>query len=200
MELAGSGSLLSIYEDFPPNAPAPCTESEISFIVRETLSGLVYLHKNYIIHRDLKAANILVTNEGAVKLADFGVSAITTPEKQDRGTLIGTPYWMAPEIITMDTNRPYNFKVDIWATGITTIELAEKNPPHDELAPMKALCVIPFDPPPKLKVPSSWSREMSEFLSLCLKKNARERRTAEELLKVFLIKTPFRLSDHLIFN
>ena len=182
MELATSGSLLSIYEDFSPEDPAPCSEAEISFVTRETLVALVYLHSNFIIHRDLKAANILVTSDGAVKLADFGVSAIVSPEKPYRGTLIGTPYWMAPEIITMDTSRPYNEKVDIWATGITAIELAEKNPPHDELAPMKALCVIPFDPPPKLKSPSSWSREMNEFVALCLKKNPKDRKSAKELL------------------
>jgi len=182
MELCSGGSLLSIYEDFPKNE-IPCTENQIAFVLRETLKGLAYLHGVGIIHRDIKAANILLTEKGEIKLADFGVSAQLTKERPYRYTLIGTPYWMAPEVISMDSNSPYNEKADIWSLGITAIELAEKNPPLVDLAPMRALCVIPFEPPPTFKEAHKWSLNFFDFVQCCLRKAPVERRPCAELLK-----------------
>eukprot|EP01114_Cavostelium_apophysatum_P003871 TRINITY_DN1400_c0_g1_i4.p1 TRINITY_DN1400_c0_g1~~TRINITY_DN1400_c0_g1_i4.p1 ORF type:complete len:1584 (-),score=580.27 TRINITY_DN1400_c0_g1_i4:69-4820(-) len=182
MELCSGGSLLAIYEDFPKHV-VPCSEAQIAFAIRESLKGIAYLHQMNIIHRDLKAANILITDKGEIKLADFGVSAQLTKERPHRLTLIGTPYWMAPEIITMDSSTPYKEKVDIWSLGITAIELAEKNPPLVDLAPMRALCLIPFEPPPELKEPHKWSEVFRDFVRECLKKVPDERKSAVELLQ-----------------
>ncbi|PRP80295.1 hypothetical protein PROFUN_11773 [Planoprotostelium fungivorum] len=168
MEFCTAGSLLEIYDDFPVGV-VPCNEAQISFIMRETIKGLAYLHSLDIIHRDLKASNVLLSNAGQIKLADFGVSAQLTPERPHRNTLIGTPYWMAPEVINMDTSVPYDTRADIWALGITAIELAERNPPHVELAPMRALCLIPLEPPPTLKEKEKW-------------KTPRRRPAADELM------------------
>eukprot|EP01119_Soliformovum_irregulare_P003116 TRINITY_DN1341_c0_g1_i1.p1 TRINITY_DN1341_c0_g1~~TRINITY_DN1341_c0_g1_i1.p1 ORF type:complete len:1290 (+),score=340.11 TRINITY_DN1341_c0_g1_i1:82-3951(+) len=192
MELASGGSLLSIYDDFPRDH-APCDEMEIAFVLRESLKGLAYLHGMSIIHRDIKAANILVTGAGEVKLADFGVSAQLTADKPNRLTLIGTPYWMAPEVINMDSSNPYDTKSDIWSIGITAIELAEKNPPLTEFAPMRALCMIPFNPPPSLK-PAHWSLPFHEFLQMCLLKDPRHRKSATDLLKHPFLNLPADLN------
>jgi len=183
MEFCEAGSLLEIYDAFP-KLEVPCNEAEISFVMRESLKGLEYLHNTmHIIHRDLKAANILVTSKGQVKLADFGVSAQLTPERPNRNTLIGTPYWMAPEVIQMDSVAPYDQKTDIWSLGITAIELAEKNPPLVDLAPMRALCLIPFEPPPTLSRPHLWSENFNDFIRVCLNKDPAERKSATELLQ-----------------
>jgi len=169
------------------------TEPQISFIIRETLRGLKYLHDNKIIHRDIKGANILVTDEGEVKLIDFGVSAILKSHDEKRKTLIGTPYWMAPEIISNKTRySPYDNKVDIWSVGITIIELAEKDPPLAQMNPMRALMQIPLRESPKLAHPQKWSSAINDFVTLCLQKDCRKRPSVDELLThAFVNKTHY---------
>uniref|UniRef100_A0AAQ5YII1 non-specific serine/threonine protein kinase n=1 Tax=Amphiprion ocellaris TaxID=80972 RepID=A0AAQ5YII1_AMPOC len=134
----------------------PLTEPQIRVVCRQTLQALVYLHENKIIHRDLKAGNILLTLDGDVKLADFGVSAKNTKTLQRRDSFIGTPYWMAPEVVMCETSkdRPYDYKADIWSLGVTLIELAQVEPPNHEMNPMRVLLKIAKADPPTLMQPS----------------------------------------------
>ncbi|KAB1271610.1 STE20-like serine/threonine-protein kinase, partial [Camelus dromedarius] len=134
----------------------PLTESQIQVVCKQTLEALNYLHDNKIIHRDLKAGNILFTLDGDIKLADFGVSAKNTRTIQRRDSFIGTPYWMAPEVVMCETSkdRPYDYKADVWSLGITLIEMAEIEPPHHELNPMRVLLKIAKSEPPTLAQPS----------------------------------------------
>lgn len=164
----------------------PLNEPQIQYVIRETLEALCYLHENcFVIHRDMKAGNILLTENGQVKLADFGVSAKNSSPIQRRYSFIGTPYWMSPEIIACETDKEmsYDFKTDIWSLGVTCIELAEKEPPHNELNPNRVMMKIRKSDSPKLKNPSHWSKNFQEFLTKCLNKNPDERLTARELLK-----------------
>jgi len=130
-------------------------EEQISFVCAESLKGLEYMHSQGIIHRDIKAGNILLTVEGEVKLADFGVSAITTNSTKRRNTFIGTPYWMAPEVIACDKDdtATYDEKCDIWGLAITAIEMGEMDPPLADLHPLRALYLIPSNKPPSVANP-----------------------------------------------
>uniref|UniRef100_A0A4W3GI40 STE20-like kinase a n=1 Tax=Callorhinchus milii TaxID=7868 RepID=A0A4W3GI40_CALMI len=161
------------------------TEPQIRVICRQTLEALIYLHDNKVIHRDLKAGNILLTLDGDVKLADFGVSAKNTRTVQRRDSFIGTPYWMAPEVVMCETSkdRPYDYKADIWSLGITMIEMAQMEPPHHELNPMRVLLKIAKAEPPSLAQPSRWSHEFSDFLRKSLEKNTEVRWSAQQLLQ-----------------
>ncbi|KAI3352647.1 hypothetical protein L3Q82_019290 [Scortum barcoo] len=161
------------------------TEPQIRVVCKQTLQALVYLHDNHIIHRDLKAGNILLTMDGDVKLADFGVSAKNTKTLQRRDSFIGTPYWMAPEVVMCETSkdRPYDYKADIWSLGITLIELAQIEPPNHEMNPMRVLLKIAKADPPTLMQPSRWSPEFSDFLKRCLDKNVDNRWNATQLLQ-----------------
>uniref|UniRef100_A0A8D0D7D4 non-specific serine/threonine protein kinase n=1 Tax=Sander lucioperca TaxID=283035 RepID=A0A8D0D7D4_SANLU len=134
----------------------PLTEPQIRVVCRQTLEALSYLHENKVIHRDLKAGNILLSLDGEVKLADFGVSAKNTKTLQRRDSFIGTPYWMAPEVVMCETSkdRPYDFKADIWSLGVTLIELAQIEPPNHEMNPMRVLLKIAKSEPPTLMHPS----------------------------------------------
>ncbi|XP_071987026.1 STE20-like serine/threonine-protein kinase isoform X2 [Engystomops pustulosus] len=163
----------------------PLTEPQIRVVCKQTLEALVYLHDNKIIHRDLKAGNILLTLDGDVKLADFGVSAKNTRTLQRRDSFIGTPYWMAPEVVMCETSKdkPYDFKADIWSLGVTLIEMAQIEPPHHELNPMRVLLKIAKSEPPTLSHPSRWSRDFNDFLRKCLEKNLDARWTAIQLLQ-----------------
>ncbi|XP_072177964.1 serine/threonine-protein kinase 10-like isoform X2 [Diadema setosum] len=163
----------------------PLTEPQIKVVCKQTLEALVYLHEHHIIHRDLKAGNILLTMAGDVKLGDFGVSAKNSTPQQRRDSFIGTPYWMAPEVVRCETlkDNPYDYKADIWSLGITLIELAEQEPPYHDLNPMRVLIKIPKAEPPRLSKPSRWSREFNDFLKKCLDKNPETRPSAVELLK-----------------
>jgi serine/threonine protein kinase len=164
----------------------PLTEPQIQYVIRETLEALVYLHENcHVIHRDMKAGNILLTESGLVKLADFGVSAKNTTLLQRRYSFIGTPYWMSPEVIACETDKEisYDYKADIWSLGITCIELAEKEPPHNELNPTRVMMRIRKSDAPKLKETHKWSKVFQDFLSKCLTKMPDERLNARELLK-----------------
>ncbi|XP_072488110.1 STE20-like serine/threonine-protein kinase [Notamacropus eugenii] len=134
------------------------TEVQIQVVCKQMLQALEYLHGSRIIHRDLKAGNVLLSSEGYVKLADFGVSAKNSRTLQRRASFIGTPYWMAPEVIQCETSKeaPYDYKADIWSLGITLIEMAEMEPPHHELNPMRVLLKIHKSPPPTLRHPQQW--------------------------------------------
>ncbi|KAJ7325171.1 hypothetical protein JRQ81_018191 [Phrynocephalus forsythii] len=163
----------------------PLTEPQIRVVCRQTLEALHYLHENKIIHRDLKAGNILFTLDGDIKLADFGVSAKNTRTIQRRDSFIGTPYWMAPEVVMCETSkdRPYDYKADVWSLGITLIEMAEIEPPHHELNPMRVLLKIAKSEPPSLAQPSKWSSDFKDFLKKCLEKNVDARWNTAELLQ-----------------
>ncbi|KAF4077203.1 hypothetical protein AMELA_G00205430 [Ameiurus melas] len=161
------------------------TEKQIQVICKQMLEALVYLHSMKIIHRDLKAGNILLTLDGDIKLADFGVSAKNTKTLQRRDTFIGTPYWMAPEVVMCETTKdaPYDYKADIWSLGITLIELAQIEPPHHELNPMRVLLKIAKSEPPTLDQPSKWSTDFKDFLKRALDKNPESRPSASQLLQ-----------------
>ncbi|MCJ8731690.1 hypothetical protein PDJAM_G00202370 [Pangasius djambal] len=180
MEYCGGGSLQDIY-----HVTGPLKEKQIAYICRETLQGLNHLHKTGKIHRDIKGANILLTERGDVKLADFGVAAEISATAAKRKSFIGTPYWMAPEVAAVEKKGGYNHLCDIWAVGITAIELAELQPPMFDLHPMKALMLMSKSSfqPPKLKDKAKWSAGFHSFVKMCLTKNPRKRPTAETLLQ-----------------
>ncbi|XP_054833346.1 serine/threonine-protein kinase 10 [Eublepharis macularius] len=161
------------------------TEPQIQVICRQMLEGLNYLHSKKIIHRDLKAGNVLLTQDGDIKLADFGVSAKNMKTLQRRDSFIGTPYWMAPEVVMCETMKdtPYDYKADIWSLGITLIEMAQIEPPHHELNPMRVLLKIAKSDPPMLNYPSKWSSEFKDFLKTALDKNPETRPSAAQLLE-----------------
>ncbi|XP_029526029.1 mitogen-activated protein kinase kinase kinase kinase 2-like isoform X2 [Oncorhynchus nerka] len=180
MEYCGGGSLQDIY-----HATGPLNERQIAYVCRETLQGLRHLHETGKMHRDIKGANVLLTERGDVKLADFGVAAEINASVAKRKSFIGTPYWMAPEVAAVEKKGGYNQLCDIWAVGITAIELAELQPPMFDLHPMRALMVMSKGSfqPPKLKDKSKWSVDFHSFVKVSLTKNPRKRPTAEKLLQ-----------------
>uniref|UniRef100_A0A668A4B9 Mitogen-activated protein kinase kinase kinase kinase n=1 Tax=Myripristis murdjan TaxID=586833 RepID=A0A668A4B9_9TELE len=187
MEYCGGGSLQDIY-----HVTGPLSELQIAYVCRETLQGLGYLHTKGKMHRDIKGANILLTDNGDVKLADFGVAAKITATIAKRKSFIGTPYWMAPEVAAVEKNGGYNQLCDIWAVGITSIELAELQPPMFDLHPMRALFLMSKSSfqPPKLKDKTKWSAAFHNFVKVSLTKNPKKRPTAEKLLShVFVAQT-----------
>uniref|UniRef100_A0AAY4B4L6 non-specific serine/threonine protein kinase n=1 Tax=Denticeps clupeoides TaxID=299321 RepID=A0AAY4B4L6_9TELE len=181
MEFCGAGSVTDLIKNTKGNS---LKEEWIAFICREILRGLVHLHMHKVIHRDIKGQNVLLTGNAQVKLVDFGVSAQLDRTVGRRNTFIGTPYWMAPEVIACDENpeATYDFKSDLWSLGITAIEMAEGAPPLCDMHPMRALFLIPRNPPPTLKSLKKWSRKFLSFIERCLMKNHNYRPTSVELL------------------
>eukprot|EP00164_Ancoracysta_twista_P002618 GFYU01003484.1.p1 GENE.GFYU01003484.1~~GFYU01003484.1.p1 ORF type:complete len:722 (-),score=174.42 GFYU01003484.1:127-2169(-) len=182
MEYCGGGSV----SDISQVLEKPMTEKQIAVICREALKGLAYLHSIRKIHRDIKGGNILITDSGDVKLADFGVAARLENTMSKRNTFVGTPYWMAPEVIQ---ESKYDGKADIWSLGITAIEMGEMAPPLSKVHPMRVLFMIPRDPPPKLTDRSKWSMTFHDFTAACLVKDLKQRKTATEMLKHKFITT-----------
>ena len=176
MELCETGSFMDIIETLAPIRGL--YEAEIRVATAQALAGLAYLHSVRKIHRDIKAANLLLTTTGHTKLADFGVSGQLTDTMSKRNTVIGTPYWMAPEIIL---EEGHDVKADVWSLGITVIELADGQPPLFDLVPMRAIFVIPTKEPPTVQDPSVWSDEMSDCIAEALVKEPGDRPTAAEL-------------------
>ncbi|XP_073251372.1 serine/threonine-protein kinase 3-like [Porites lutea] len=182
MEFCGAGSV----SDLMKIRNKTLTEEEIACILKYTLKGLEYLHLRRKIHRDIKAGNILLNAEGHAKLADFGVAGQLTDTMAKRNTVIGTPFWMAPEVIQ---EIGYDCLADIWSLGITAIEMAEGKPPYADIHPMRAIFMIPTKPPPSFKEDDKWSKEFKDFVTRCLVKNPEERATATQLLQHTFIQS-----------
>uniref|UniRef100_A0A8D0KPF6 non-specific serine/threonine protein kinase n=1 Tax=Salvator merianae TaxID=96440 RepID=A0A8D0KPF6_SALMN len=181
MEFCGAGSVTDLIKNTKGNT---LKEEWIAYICREILRGLSHLHQHKVIHRDIKGQNVLLTENAEVKLVDFGVSAQLDRTVGRRNTFIGTPYWMAPEVIACDENpdATYDFKSDLWSLGITAIEMAEGAPPLCDMHPMRALFLIPRNPAPRLKS-KKWSKKFQSFIESCLVKNHGQRPTTEQLMK-----------------
>ncbi|XP_031648412.1 traf2 and NCK-interacting protein kinase-like isoform X11 [Oncorhynchus kisutch] len=181
MEFCGAGSITDLVKNTKGNQ---LKEDWIAYISREILRGLAHLHAHHVIHRDIKGQNVLLTENAEVKLVDFGVSAQLDRTVGRRNTFIGTPYWMAPEVIACDENpeATYDYRSDLWSTGITAIEMAEGAPPLCDMHPMRALFLIPRNPPPRLKS-KKWSKKFCSFIEGSLVKNYNQRPPTEQLLK-----------------
>eukprot|EP00064_Thunnus_orientalis_P015311 superscaffoldBa00002813_g15361 len=181
MEFCGAGSITDLVKNTKGNQ---LKEDWIAYISREILRGLAHLHAHHVIHRDIKGQNVLLTENAEVKLVDFGVSAQLDRTVGRRNTFIGTPYWMAPEVIACDENpdATYDYRSDLWSCGITAIEMAEGAPPLCDMHPMRALFLIPRNPPPRLKS-KKWSKKFFSFIEGCLVKNYTQRPPTEQLLK-----------------
>ncbi|XP_038134368.1 mitogen-activated protein kinase kinase kinase kinase 4-like isoform X8 [Cyprinodon tularosa] len=181
MEFCGAGSITDLVKNTKGNQ---LKEDWIAYISREILRGLAHLHAHHVIHRDIKGQNVLLTENAEVKLVDFGVSAQLDRTVGRRNTFIGTPYWMAPEVIACDENpdATYDYRSDLWSCGITAIEMAEGAPPLCDMHPMRALFLIPRNPPPRLKS-KKWSKKFFSFIESCLVKNYTQRPPTDQLLK-----------------
>lgn len=177
MEYMDGGCLTEILEQFDN---VKLTEREIAYVCACTLRALGYIHSLHRIHRDIKSDNLLLNTRGEVKVADFGYAAQLTQQKQKRNTIVGTPYWMAPEVIRGQT---YDTKVDMWSLGIMTMEMAEGEPPYMEFPPLRALFLITTKGIPPLAHPEDFSGEMQDFLSKCLDKVPDQRGDAHTLLQ-----------------
>eukprot|EP00730_Choanoeca_flexa_P000465 TRINITY_DN10207_c0_g1_i4.p1 TRINITY_DN10207_c0_g1~~TRINITY_DN10207_c0_g1_i4.p1 ORF type:complete len:615 (+),score=174.13 TRINITY_DN10207_c0_g1_i4:169-1845(+) len=186
MELCQGGSVTDL-----ANALSPKTvpEALLAYFLHETTAALKFLHKNLVVHRDIKGQNILITLDGHIKLVDFGVSAEMKDKKDLRHTYIGTPYWMAPEVIACDSQEDalYDQRSDIWSLGITAIEMAECEPPLADLHPMRALFLVPRNPSPTLQ--GKWSNNFNAFVAQCLIKDYEERPTSKKLLEHAFMKS-----------
>ncbi|XP_068160233.1 TRAF2 and NCK interacting kinase b isoform X9 [Antennarius striatus] len=202
MEFCGAGSVTDLIKNTKGNS---LKEEWIAYICREILRGLTHLHQHKVIHRDIKGQNVLLTENAEVKLVDFGVSAQLDRTVGRRNTFIGTPYWMAPEVIACDENpdATYDFKSDLWSLGITAIEMAEGAPPLCDMHPMRALFLIPRNPAPRLKS-KKWSKKFQSFIESCLVKSHAQRPSTEQLLKHPLIRdlpnerqVRIQLKDHI---
>ncbi|KYO44811.1 mitogen-activated protein kinase kinase kinase kinase 1 [Alligator mississippiensis] len=179
MEFCGGGSLQDIY-----HVTGPLSEQQIAYVCREMLEGLSYLHTQGKIHRDIKGANILINDNGDVKLADFGISAQISATFARRMSFIGTPYWMAPEVAAVELKGGYNELCDVWSVGITAVELAELQPPMFDVHPLRVLFLMSKSgyQPPKLKDKAKWSAAFHNFVKVTLTKNPKKRPSATKML------------------
>merc|ERR1719422_2146290 len=202
MEYCGAGSVTDLVKSIKAQS---LKEDWIAYICREVLRGLSHLHACKVIHRDIKGQNVLLTDNAEVKLVDFGVSAQLDRTIGRRNTFIGTPYWMAPEVIACDENpdATYDNRSDLWSLGITAIEMAEAQPPLCDMHPMRALFLIPRNPPPRLKS-KRWNSKFKNFIETSLVKDYHQRPYTEQLLKhPFVRDQPterqvrIQLKDHL---
>ncbi|XP_072936052.1 serine/threonine-protein kinase mig-15 isoform X3 [Epargyreus clarus] len=202
MEYCGAGSVTDLVKSTKGQS---LKEEWISYICREILRGLSYLHSNKVIHRDIKGQNVLLTDNAEVKLVDFGVSAQLDRTIGRRNTFIGTPYWMAPEVIACDENpeATYDNRSDLWSLGITALEMAESQPPLCDLHPMRALFLIPRNPPPRLKS-KKWAKKFHGFIETVLVKDYHLRPYTDQLLKHSFIRDQpterqvrIQLKDHI---
>ncbi|XP_055662031.1 myosin-IIIa isoform X3 [Falco peregrinus] len=189
LELCNGGSVTDLVKGFLKRGER-MNELIIAYILHEALMGLQHLHENKTIHRDIKGNNILLTTEGGVKLVDFGVSAQLTSTRLRRNTSVGTPFWMAPEVIACEQqlDSSYDARCDAWSLGITAIELGDGDPPLADLHPMRALFKIPRNPPPTLQQPELWSPEFNDFINKCLTKDYEKRPTVSSLLQHDFVK------------
>lgn len=176
MELMDGGCLTDVIDQY---AQLPLNEPQISLICKGILQALVFLHSHQKIHRDIKSDNILINSKGEVKVADFGFAAQLTEEKQKRKTVVGTPYWMAPELIR---GHEYTTKIDIWSTGIILVELMQGEPPYIDYPPLRALFLINAKGIPPLKLESKWSKDLLFFYHSCVSSDPAVRPTADKAL------------------
>lgn len=174
IELMSGGALVDLVD-----TGVSWREPEIAYVCREMVKGLAFMHRQHRLHRDIKSDNVLVSLKGEVKLADFGFAVGLTAENSKRKSIVGTPYWMAPELIR---GLSYDAKVDVWSTGITAIEMAEGQPPYINEQPLRALLLITVNPPPTLKETNRWSNEYNHFLKACLTSDPSKRAAMEQLL------------------
>ncbi|KAN0034049.1 hypothetical protein ACTFIV_000530 [Dictyostelium citrinum] len=176
MEFMSGGCLTEVLDQY---RDIQLNESQIAFVCQEVLRGLEYIHKFNRIHRDIKSDNILIGANGEIKLADFGYAAQLTQIRQERNSVVGTPYWMAPELIR---GNNYDFKVDVWSLGIMTREMAEGEPPYLEFPPLRALFLLTTQGLPPIRDAHKWSKEFNDFLALCLEKDTEKRASSSSLL------------------
>jgi len=189
MEYCDGGSLTEILDEFENVA---LTEEQIAYCCRETLQGLLYIHENNRIHRDIKSDNLLLTMAGGIKISDFGYAAQLEQKKSKRTTIVGTPYWMAPELIR---GQEYTTRVDIWSLGIMLMEMAEGEPPYMEYPPLQALFFITTKGIPGLRQPDLWSENFLNFLSQCLDIDIEKRPTSKQLLEHPFLKSACEPDD-----
>ncbi|ELP89686.1 serine/threonine protein kinase PAK, putative [Entamoeba invadens IP1] len=178
MEFMDSGCLTEILTEYENGFKL--TEPQMAFVLREVMRGLLYLHQRHKIHRDIKSDNILISSDGSVKIGDFGYAAQLTSQRDKRNSIVGTPYWMAPEVIR---NKLYDAKADIWSIGIMMMEMTEGDPPYMELPPLRALFLITTKGIPPLKERESWTPDLVKLVESCLMKDPNLRPTSEQVLE-----------------
>lgn len=188
MELVEGGALTGVIEE------AIFTESQIARVCHDVAAALSKMHERNIIHRDIKSDNVLIGSEGEVKLTDFGFAAVTEGRLGKRSTMVGTPYWMAPEVVT---KQPYTAAVDIWSLGIMTLEMIDGEPPYMDQDPIKALYLIATLGSPEIKNPQELSPQLRDFLNVCLKLKPEERATAIDLLEHEFLRGSLASNDEI---